>query len=451
MVRTKPSIEVLPSELLGSILHQVYTSRDQESGSILSCLLVCRQWRDLGLPILYRDLVLGSAQLPHFLAVFNQQAVSAFTQSLTIRLSWPQTATSDELSPGKLPDAWLRRLVQDVMDHMGPRLRSCCLSTSCPVSRATILAFLRALPASCVNLELDTENYDTDDLDNPFRHRDTDDVPDNAVHLCHELRGILPRLVQARLRLRTMCAAIVGTYNENHDFQALSLPSMDSLMISCIDGWGVGKRCHQQPRGVQSLEPTSWNSVIGALQQVSKTIRRSHVQLVVMGCVGGSEQDRRHHKTLLRCHVGQDITTRAFSVLNLPRIESLDNESPSIYYARTQDGGIVTGGYSLLQESIEGRLWRTLTTGTRLPADAAKVSQIPLRKEMVWPETEWREKYPRKSCLLWVNERKTGMRLVECEERHDFDLRGLVEETPDGWHRPVEHELALLVKDEQEF
>jgi hypothetical protein len=48
----------------------------------------------------------------------------------------------------------------------------------------------------------------------------------------------------------------------------------------------------------------------------------------------------------------------------------------------------------------------------------------------------WRQLYPRRSCSLWHNERKTGLRLVEAAILDRLVERPIIKEaTPDGWVR----------------
>ncbi len=62
------------------------------------------------------------------------------------------------------------------------------------VSTALIL---QSLPATCVNVEIDSSGYD-------LPHPESD-------HLCDILRQIIPRLRHLSLRLRHLCPAILGS------------------------------------------------------------------------------------------------------------------------------------------------------------------------------------------------------------------------------------------------
>jgi hypothetical protein len=51
---------------------------------------------------------------------------------------------------------------------------------------------------------------------------------------------------------------------------------------------------------------------------------------------------------------------------------------------------------------------------------------------------EWRAENPRKKCLTWVNEEKTGVTLMRTVERGGeewLSLEMLREDTPEGWRR----------------
>ncbi len=94
MSKMERGVNVLSPEALSQVLEQVQLSQ-AGSGGLGSCLLVCRQWRDIGLRILYRSLVLDTNRLRRLLACFDRAAVSTSTRHLTIQITrpWPEWET----------------------------------------------------------------------------------------------------------------------------------------------------------------------------------------------------------------------------------------------------------------------------------------------------------------------------------------------------------------------
>jgi hypothetical protein len=92
------------------------------------------------------------------------------------------------------------------------------------IPRATIIALLNALPASCINLELDTCGQD---------HRNEDE----DTHVCDVMRGLLPRMQHVRIRTGAMCS----TMAMGSDFTA---PYLKYLVVNCgIVGGQQIQRC----------------------------------------------------------------------------------------------------------------------------------------------------------------------------------------------------------------
>lgn len=86
----------------------------------------------------------------------------------------------------------------------------------------------------------------------------------------------------------------------------------------------------------------------------------------------------------------------------------------------------------------EGELWRKTVTGSRFPAPLMEANQLvyPPKRLPILDREAWREANPRKNCVLWLNEKKTGTRLLDAELRQDMDdLSPLTERTPKGLNR----------------
>lgn len=115
---------------------------------------------------------------------------------------------------------------------------------------------------------------------------------------------------------------------------------------------------------------------------------------------------------------------------------------------RLPDGTEVMGTPAEIEDVAEGRLWREVRGGARLPAavlaDAhagrASFAVGCVEKPMGWLKKSelWREENPRKKIRTWINEESLGIRLVGAEVRRCeeyLSLEMVKEITPGGWIR----------------
>jgi hypothetical protein len=102
------------------------------------------------------------------------------------------------------------------------------------LSSGLIAPVIKALPETCINLELDTRGHD---------------AFGNGTHLCEPLAEIMPRLRHLRLRLYRFCPALLGPdflYSKWDDqdtarSKTSRYPFLETVMINCIVGntpWG---------------------------------------------------------------------------------------------------------------------------------------------------------------------------------------------------------------------
>ncbi|KFA56368.1 hypothetical protein S40293_09444 [Stachybotrys chartarum IBT 40293] len=439
----------LAPEVLVDILGLVYRAPGGRS-DLAACLSVCRLWSQHGRTILYRHIFLDSGVMPCFLDAFDRNAAAAHTSSLTLRASNPSLADW-ELSQGdyltissKLLDGWLRRFADEVIPDM-EGLTSLSVTPHlldyCELSRSTLAAILQALPATCVDLELDANGRDRDGTEGTSS--ETLAISD-SVHLCEHVRALLPRLHYARVNLRYTCDALVGESTKS-GFRPIEMPMMEQLVVNCRRGWTTSGCCPQ----ATTAAPSSWHSVLYGLNHViDRGGLRPGAELLVLAQVGGSEHDRSNVMTLLRCHA-MERATWAYPIA-MPARPSIDGND--VYHIRTHRGGFVGERSTSLQGIAEHHSWVSLKDGSRLPRHQLSSALVDEAETGVETEEAWRARWPRLSCGLWANEKKTGMRLIEATKRTGglgeeggYDvLRGLVESTPDGWHRPVEKLGAFL-------
>lgn len=241
MAPLSPSpFERLPNEILSSILLEVKV--DSDASSFLQCLLCCTTLHDMAIPILYRDVLLTESNLSTFVRYFKS-SYGPLLRSLTIAFNPVQPADTDidehrlELYGSQNAQVlWrlLHQLSYDVASMMRMTTFSLTISSnSCArgfwIPRCTIATIIRALPESCVNVEVDTRDYE-------------EPVPKH-VHLCDDIRAILPRLQNLRLSLTSMCPAIFMNDYEPLDpgehqssSKPVIAPFLKTFVVSCLPG-----------------------------------------------------------------------------------------------------------------------------------------------------------------------------------------------------------------------
>ncbi|KAF4460151.1 F-box-like domain-containing [Fusarium albosuccineum] len=307
-------------------------------------------------------------------------------------------------------------LLSHAVAHMA-ELESFSLTThskwsKCSINSSTIKAILRTLPTSCVNLELDIRTKYANWGCSSGKHWST--------HVCQERRRLLPRMHNVRLNLPVTCDEMLGTRKRGDGFtdvRPISLPCMRNLQIDCGSG--------QEP----------WLSIIRTLQRVLELEETNAAEVTVL--TSNLNQQKPCYSTLLRCHVrpSDGTTTWSFPITQVP--PPPDYRGSDVLYMRTDNGDFVTLGTQAPYDLAGGRPWRLLSTGVRLPATfTSDMPWVPDEELGILTEAEWLERYPQNQPVLAINERETGMRLIDAEEREGTEYRCAVEMTPEGWVRP---------------
>ncbi|RSL52918.1 hypothetical protein CEP54_010656 [Fusarium duplospermum] len=273
------NIRTIPIELLFRILQYVSHCQNGRS-TITSCLLVNREWRNVAHSLLYKDLVLlGGDQMDCFLACHDRQAVRFITRSLTLR-PMQKEGGWNKASYERL-DAQILLLARDVIAHM-EALESFSLSTHPEeaklklwILKSTISTILKALPSTCVNLELFTRGGDEDKVKG---------VDGNPTHLCDDIRRLLPRMHHVRIDLSSVCEAMLGTWDLGGVFCPIKLACIQSLHIDCV-GMGSRKRCDlgDNDRYTQHTPVSLWDSIIQGLQRAVEFQETDTGKFTVLG------------------------------------------------------------------------------------------------------------------------------------------------------------------------
>lgn len=468
----------LPDDLVVAIA----TELKRVGGTLVDLLnftLISKRWQHLGLPIFYGNVALTNTTLIRFVDSFNAATYGKHVRSLTARFEadsgvHPSTlamftgphgppimssdfsgfgVSSGSPYPASTPtavDGMLERLVP--MIHSLVDLRSFSLyvapSAYRSIRRATLVALLKALPATCTNLELDTHAQD---------HREEDE----KAHVCDAVRTLLPRMHHVRIRVGAMCSAMFSADQKLHmpredgttenGFTTVITPHLKSLVVNCGFGGPQIQLCGQADYTSHAKHPgqperLALSSVTTGLErlvsQQGEALKDSRIYVVV-----GLEGDSAYQQcqTQLREDVVGRITW-AFPVLPFgPTLSS------GKYIMRLHDGSeYVLSNIDQIEALSEGFIWKDDIGGARLPAqilDAERdglssfgtgcvESRLPAQNGKEWAAQAVAENSMVALSTQWRNEEMVGERLVSAEKRIGRDYNGPIKEiTPAGWKR----------------
>lgn len=245
MARTSPSpFERLPNEILSSLLLEVNAT--SEPSPFPDCLLCCKTWHEVAIPILYRDILLTHFNISASVRCFKS-SYGPFLRSLTLTINPVQPAQIDEYGQQLL--RWesqsaqkLWHLLQQLSNRFANMDRMTTFSLTVFsnysysdswhfwIPRDTIATMITALPEACVNVEVNTRDR-------------KDPTAPVFVHLCAEIRAILPRLHNLRLCLAIMCPAVFMNDCEHSDSgehhpssKPVVAPFLKTFVVNCLPG-----------------------------------------------------------------------------------------------------------------------------------------------------------------------------------------------------------------------
>lgn len=446
-----PPINDLPQELLIVILERVRNTTSPLS--FVSCLLCCRRWYDLGLPLICDVILLKRSNLETFLTRFPPVNCILIT-SLTISIK-PESPASDSAGRYVEDEEHMKRngspetktlwgQLQNLATMIGKMTNLSFLSfvvtSENPwtvgfwIPRPIIASMIGNLSRSCVGLEIDTRGNDFSEL--------------GSVHLCDKIRDVLPHLRHFRVRLSTLCSAMFcASFNANDATEDHSkAPSLKSVIINCVPqslGYGgSARRC-----GFLEMHPyyRSFHDIFEARGSLATTLR----DLVVRGSYPEIERlwlvDMQYHDnddpTVYAAYNRRDILLNKTWAIPFRNILGVERNA---VLTRTPEVNEVVSFQWVVEELAEAQTWKETLSGCRMPA--ATIATVYPQREDCWEKPlpmesveAFQIRHPGKSCRLWVNEKKTGLRLL-----HAFERQGLVDQTPvrqitpSGWRNDGE-------------
>ena len=390
------------------------------------------------------DLVVTEITLPDFLEK-TSKTQAAQIRALTISIDydrlvspdhtceqhkWCTTSIHDSLTAQALWN-YLRNLAR-ALQHMTALTTFAITITrhKCIfwLPRDILTDLVQNLPPQCRNLEIDTNKLD--------QVREEFGVDD---HLCKAISHIVPNLQHLRLRLTAMCPVL---------FRVASAPILETVSVVCIHSDPLDSET-QTCKTIPDAPATRLNS---DGQEVAPHIARSLRALVAST-----------HCPLLKLATVTDVTTRDWEDSSTHDSYSIRDALANKTYAspfvrtmwgagcniwlRARDGEEVMATRATISLLAEGLPWKESIDGLRLPASFFLGEDSPYTVKPLHTATvaEYKARNPTRFCKLWVNEEKTGCRLVDSETFEGLGEHApLREDTPEGFVRYDEKKSILV-------
>jgi hypothetical protein len=358
-------VRAIPAEIVEIFLEHVIHGDGERGTNICNLLCVSATWRDIGIRLLWSDIVVDCDKLARFVQAPPSSNFSLIT-SFTFTSEPPQETDDDkEADPAgntfdparntfvgfyRHPDVnkacrqlnstlkelasilplMIRLKTFSFYIHCQDILRR---SPSTKISRLALRVVVNALPKSVESLEIDTKWCDQA-LDGEFDE-----------HLCHAIAQRVPSLAHLRVRLESMCPKIIAA---------------SEALRSCIFFL-------QLPWMGFSTRHCSYSNV-----DVRRDLVRSISTTLLPSC---------HPKKLLvidavdpaGARLGRiDIRDLVNSSTTSCPLQTLRNRDVLVRFPQkanadeTQD---IAGSVGDIEELVEGQSWHTTMTGSRFPDD----------------------------------------------------------------------------------
>ncbi|KAL1960619.1 hypothetical protein VTO42DRAFT_7198 [Malbranchea cinnamomea] len=465
---------ILPSEILHEILVAV---REKSRSGLLACLLVCRAWHKLGLPLLYQNVELREWDLGPFIDCLylvegrrNLSLIRSLKIHARLRLNNDDSDAGSNERDGNGETRGALEFWEALIGHGRKRMgihesvvhqdfdvifrwlpKFSKLSTlrlildsrtDVRIRGSLINGLLCMLPEHCTNLEIKMQGPIMDD-------------DDDTVHICETIRMILPRMEHVRLQLRRMCSDLIGKTVQKpcrtKEFKPIALANLQTLTLDCFGS----EHCKSpQPFDDPCWPPEvvddfcwSWYAVTGALERLVKCngALPPFAKLFVTDFLFWP-QPRGNYRTYFRTEITSQ-TTLVFPYVVKESVGVPDAFLP-LFVRDTEGNDIIS---PIAERYVNSQMWTYEWGGKRLPwtsiAPWAQEEYHPPSLRLpagLWTRLSQEENI----CELWDNEKIAGQKLLFAEERvgprRYLSRNPVRERTPPGFIRTESHELVKL-------
>lgn len=279
---------------------------------------------------------------------------------------------------------------------------------------------------NCVSLELDTKGQEGNGGPKP-------------LHICPLIRKAISRLQYLRLRLTNICPDICGFGFDSKRPTAVTdtfKPEKVPFLKECVINLGMeafyGPVYRSHICNVsEELSRDGCVTIVAHLQTL--VFSKNAPQLKKLRVLDGKrgKEQHRSYATLVR----RDICADKSQALPFRQINSgAGCEDGWLIRMPLADKGLdLLSSLQGIEEFAEGQTWQETSNRARMPAPviaARAISPAPI----VQTSSEWRTRC-NVTCMLWENERATGMRLLDAQDGALMENMSCWERTPNGWKR----------------
>lgn len=264
------------------------------------------------------------------------------------------------------------------------------------LSSQCLSRLLKALPESCIDVELDTKTREMDDLSHahPEHPEDSEHLHSTPDHLCLVLREMIPRLRHFRLRTRSLCPdlLLLGPGDKRCFAIAPRLRSM-TICLCLEDGAGYVSLCvspgaAQIAAGEQGLGLDDNDKLQTRLAETLRAAYRAGAFpqaniLQIMNC-----------PCVLRCKcIQEDCISSTTHTLPLRRLwDEPDVFDGRFYVTRNKDDEELFGYIEDVEAILEDGAWRTTSEGHRWSMDYCRSGSLCSTK-VLQPQYEKRPQF----------------------------------------------------------
>ena len=449
---SSPPIGRIPKEILFEILLHVRITSG--TSRLARCIRCCKTWLEAALPLLYSDILLTNSNLEVFGKSFRTTH-APLVRSLTMTID-PVQPAKDAINPhfdmilqdeevlkwrGSRESRRLWSLLHASADKIACMVKMVTFSITVSrrphtigfwIPRPLIAKFVKILPKTCVNVEIDSRG---DDYFEP-----------GEAHLCDALRGILPRLRHLRLSVSTLCPAMLGegfdpsrSGRVSSDFKPVAAPQLETLIVNCIPRTIFGSQAHicgtfrETPYTSYSTNLSEARvAIVDALCLSKRTSSFPAAEcLRVLHALPHDNNDQSVYASLLQRNILEDATW------SLP-FRNITGFQMDSFMIRTPDGDEFLSFSWAIEALAEGELWGEVSDGFRFPTSILRNrNSVYVPEKLPLLDTDaWKAVKSRKGCMLWLNERNSGTRLLTAERSQGLSgVTPLKERIPLGWTR----------------
>ncbi|KAI0540487.1 hypothetical protein GGR58DRAFT_499064 [Xylaria digitata] len=362
------------SQLSNELLLQIF-EYDLTTATLVRCMLCCKRWKELVISVLYKHVTLISTEkLSRWIAA-TPPSLDSTIKSLTLRLDLDKLAVR------------LQRMVT---------LRSVSISTSTPENLAyglwipdlSVAKILQNIPKTCSNLEL----------------------------------------AALRLALPCICSESFGSFlsqssTSTPEFGLMQAPKLQNCIIRLASACGGGDVERFDGTCNHDVSLSGVKAFVECLLFLTASGQAPLLQkLWVCDALPRGNDSRVSYEAFVR----RDILAKKSHTFPWNVIASSHKAKNGLFIRMpAEEGG---------QDLVEGHAWITATNGARLPATVMAKYRLPRQHCITQTRAEWSAS-SKISTMLWVNERVTGMRLLDAETGGLLENRPANFRKPEGWRR----------------